>query len=32
MTFTVEVSSTLNLADALRAVRQGPGVRSAKRR
>ena len=32
MTFTVEVSSTLNLADALRAVRQVPGVRSAKRR
>ena len=32
MTFTVEVGSTLNLADALRAVRQVPGVRSAKRR
>lgn len=32
MTFTMEVSSTLNLADALRAVRQVPGVRSAKRR
>ena len=32
MTFTVEVGNTLNLADALRAVRQVPGVRGASRR
>ena len=32
MTFTVEVTDTLRLADALRAVRQVPGVRHARRK
>ena len=32
MTFTVEVTDTLRLSDALRAVRQVPGVRHARRK